>query len=145
MTSQGTTSYWFEINSENTVVGGFTGGSFPGIPWPVLNGEGVTGPPWSTFTAIKGVQSYTNFFVRTSIQAIYFRLSFNRSELKMIGGAEQVGVQGEPGRGKYFDFDSVSYENNVLYVRRSSALICTSQLRLDWVTLFDSKFGVKNC
>jgi hypothetical protein len=65
--------------------------------------------------------------------------------LKTIGGAEQVGVQGEPGRGKYFDFDSVSYENNVLYVRRSSALICTSQLRLDWVTLFDSKFGVKNC
>ena len=44
------------------------------------------GPPASDFTAIKGVQSYTNFF---------------------------VGVQGEPGRGKYFDFDSVSYENNV--------------------------------
>ena len=44
------------------------------------------GPPASEFTAIKGVQSYTNFF---------------------------VGVQGEPGRGKYFEFDSVSYENNV--------------------------------
>ena len=44
------------------------------------------GPPASEFTAIKGVQSYTNFF---------------------------VGVQGEPGRGQYFDFDSVSYENNV--------------------------------
>ena len=35
----GSASYWFEINSENTVVGGFTGGSFPGIPWPVVNGE----------------------------------------------------------------------------------------------------------
>lgn len=35
----GSASYWFEINSENTIVGGFTGGSFPGIPWPIVNGE----------------------------------------------------------------------------------------------------------
>ena len=79
-------SYWFEINSENTVVGGFTGGSFPGIPWPILNGKGTTGKPWTDFVGIKGVQSYTNFF---------------------------VGVQGEPGRGKYFDLDNLCYENNI--------------------------------
>lgn len=82
----GSASYWFEINSENTVVGGFTGGGFPGIPWPVLNGHGPTGPPWTEFVGIKGVQSYTNFF---------------------------IGVQGEPGRGRYYDLDNLSYENNI--------------------------------
>ena len=74
----GTVSMWFEVNSENTVVGGFTGGTFPGSPWPV----GQT-----TFRhAIRGIGSYTNFF---------------------------VGVQGEPGFGSYFHFDNTSYENVV--------------------------------
>jgi hypothetical protein len=82
----GSASYWFEINSENTIVGGFTGGSFPGIPWPIFNGEGTKGKPWNEFVGIKGVQSYTNFF---------------------------IGVQGEPGRGKYFELDNLCYENNI--------------------------------
>jgi hypothetical protein len=80
----GTANYWFEINSENTIVGGFAGGSFPGIPWPVT--QNARGPPWTDFVGIKGVQSYTNFF---------------------------VGVQGEPGRGKMYDFDNSSLENNL--------------------------------
>ena len=32
--SIGTVSMWLEDNSENTVVGGFTGGTFPGSPYP---------------------------------------------------------------------------------------------------------------
>lgn len=42
----------------------------------VSYGQGTDGSPWKDFVGIKGVQSYTNFF---------------------------IGVQGEPGRGKYFD------------------------------------------
>ena len=78
----GTTSMWFETNSENTIVGGFTGGTFPGSPFPV--GDGTTG---ATFQhAIRGIGSYTNFF---------------------------VGTQGEPGFGSYYFFDNTSYENVV--------------------------------
>ena len=48
--------------------------------------QGTSGSPWKDFVGIKGVQSYTNFF---------------------------IGVQGEPGHGKYFDLDNVCYENNI--------------------------------
>jgi hypothetical protein len=76
--SIGTVSLWLEDNSENTVEGGFTGGTFPGSPYPF---------PDSFKEVIRGTASLFNWF---------------------------SGVQGEPGRGRYFSFDNASEMNTVL-------------------------------
>ena len=76
--SIGTTSLWLEENSENTIEGGFTGGTFPGSPFPF---------PETFKEIIRGTASLYNWF---------------------------SGVQGEPGRGRYFSFDNASEMNTVL-------------------------------
>lgn len=76
--SIGTASLWLEDNSENTITGGFTGGTFPGCPYPYS---------LSFKEVIRGTTSLFNWF---------------------------SGVQGEPGRGRYFSFDNTSEMNTVL-------------------------------
>ena len=54
--SIGTVSLWLEDNSENTVEGGFTGGTFPGSPYPFSVGFK---------SVIRGTASLFNWFSGT--------------------------------------------------------------------------------
>jgi hypothetical protein len=80
--SNGAASYWFEYVDENSIFGGFTGGAFPGNPWPV-HGVFDNGnhDPNAPFQVIRAQRSYASIF---------------------------LGVQAEPGPAQYFFFDNKS-------------------------------------
>lgn len=85
--SNGAASYWFEFVDENSIFGGFTGGAFPGNPWPVhgmLDNGGYKKE--TTFQVIRAQRAYASIF---------------------------LGVQAEPGEAQYFHFDNKSVQNSV--------------------------------
>ena len=113
--SNGGASYWFDGASENTIVGGFTGGEFPvrdslSAVWGVSS-HALTrmapdlhqGNPWPTgsesFNIKDGDESFRQVIRGTTSYANVF-----------------LGVQAEPGQGQYFSFDNQSVQNSVFGV-----------------------------
>ena len=86
--SNGAVSMWFDGVDESQVVGTFTGGEYPGNPWP-------TGS--ESFNLKDGDETF-------------------RQILRVTGGGQNDfhAVAGEPGQGQFFFFDNTTVQNTLI-------------------------------